>query len=201
MFAIFCFACAAFQSLIIVEELLLVQDLCKRDIQACPVVRLQETFSGFSVVKELYPILDDFVVIFETLASDITSKIWTQVCHKMTSLQDLVNNVWQIFIGKLQDMVFNMGQLKVACREAEELMATGTASQQLQTVVKALKTCGIPVATDCDVFEVSRRVRLYGGLQAVSKEAKQLLCVIDNFQIQGDFTRVINIADVSGVHV
>ena len=185
---------------IFIEELLLLKALCKRNIQACPVVKLQDTFSDFPVVEELHSILDKFVVVFETFHSDITSKIWTQVCHKMTSLQDLVDNVWQTFIGKLQDMVFNMSQLKVACREAEELMATGTGAQQLQTVVKALKTCGIPVATHCDVFEVSQRVKLYGGLQAVSREAKQLLHVIDNFQIQGNFTRVINIADVSGVH-
>ena len=90
-----------------------------------------------------------------------------------------------------------MGQLKVPCREAEELMPTGTAPKQLQMVVNALRACGIPVAAGVDAYEIARRVRLYGGLQVVAKEARQLLCVIRNFQIQGDFTRVLHIADVS----
>ena len=180
------------------EELLSVQELCKRSVHDSPVVKLQEEFSDVAVVKGLYPILNNFLTVFETFHSDITSKIWTQTCrHNIASLQDLVDNVWQTFTVKLQEMVVNMGQLKVPCREAEDLMPTGTASKQLQTVVNALRACDIPVAAGVDAYEIARRVRLYGGLQAVAKEARQLLCVIRNFQIQGDFTRVLHIADVS----
>ena len=180
------------------EELLSVLKLCKRNVQACPVVKLQEEFSDVAVVKGLYPILDNFLKVFETFHSDITSKVWTQVCrHNIASLQDLVDNVWQTFTAKLQEMVASMGQLKVPCREAEELMPTGTAPRQLQTVVKGLRACGMPVAADIDVYEISRRVRLYSGLQAVAEEAKQLISVVRNFQFQGDFTRVLHIADVS----
>ena len=179
-----------------------VQRLCKCNIHARPVVKLQEEFRNVAVVEGLYPILDNFLKIFETYHSDISSKIWTQICccHRLTSLQDLVDNVWQTFAFKLQEMVTNMSQLKVPCREAEELMPTGTAPQQLLTVCKALKACNMPVTGDINVFEVSKRVQLYGGLQAFATDAKQLLFVLRNFEIQGDCTEVLNIADVSGLH-
>ena len=179
-----------------------VQRLCNCNIHARPVVKLQEEFRNVAVVEGLYPILDNFLKIFETYHSDISSKIWTQICccQRLTSLQDLVDNVWQTFAYKLQEMVTNMGQLKVPCREAEELMPTGTAPQQLLTVCKALKACNMPVTGDINVFEISKRVRLYGGLQAVATEAKQLLVVLRNFEIQGDYTELLNIADVSSLH-
>ena len=185
------------------DELMTVQRLCKCNIHARPVVKLQEEFRDVAVVEGLYPILDNFLKIFETYHSDISSKIWTQICcrHRLTTLQDLVNNVWQTFAFKLQEMVTNMSQLKVPCREAEELMPTGTAAQQLLTVCKALRACDMPVTGDINVFEVvSKRVRLYGGLQAVATDAKHLLFVLRNFEIQGDCTEVINIADVSCLH-
>lgn len=185
---------------IFVEELLSVQEVCKRNILACQVVNLQDVFRDYAVVKKLEPILNDFVTIFETFHSDITPKIWAQVCRRMTSLQDLVDNVWQPFTVKLQEVVVNLGQLKVSCREAEELMPTGTSTKQLQTVVKALTACGMPVPADMNFDEISRRLRLYGGLQTVSKDARKLLCVIGHFGIQGDFSRVLNVADVSNLH-
>ena len=183
------------------DELLSVQKLCKHNIHACPVAKLQEEFSDHAVIEKLYPILNNFYTVFERFHSDITNKIWTQVCrHNIASLQDLVENVWPTFTAKLQEMVINMGQLKVPCGEAEELMSTGTAPQQLQTVVKALKACGMPVAAVINVDEISSKVRLYGGLQAVAQEARKLLCVIGNFGLEGDITRVLNIANVSILH-
>ena len=184
------------------DELMTVQRLCKCNIHARPVVKLRERFKDVAVVEGLYPILDNVLKIFETYHSDISSKIWTQICccHRITSLQDLVDNVWQTFTFKLQEMVTNMSQLKVSCREAEELMPTGTAPQQLLTVCKALKACNMPVTGDINVFEVSKRVRLYGDLQAVATDAKQLLVVLRNFEIQGDYTELLNIADVSSLH-
>ena len=183
------------------DELTTVQRLCKCNIHARPVVKIQEEFRDVAVVEGLYPILDNFDKIFETYKSDISSKIWTQICccHRITSLQDLVDTVWQTFTSKLQEMVTNMNQLKVPCREAEELMPTGTAPQQLLTVCKALKACDMRVTGDIDVFEVSKRVRLYGGLQAVATDAKQLLVVLRNFKIQRECTELLNIADVSGL--
>lgn len=185
-----------------VDELMTVQRCCKRNIHAHPVVKLQEEFRDVAVVEGLYPILDNFLKIFETYHSDISSKVWTQICrcHRMTSLQDLVDNVWQTFALKLQEMVTNMSQLKVPCREAEELMPTGTAAQQLRTVCKALNACDMRVTGDINVFEVSKRVRLYGGLQAVATDAKQLLFVLRKFEIQRDCAELLNIADVSGLH-
>ena len=183
------------------DELFLVQELCKRNIHSCPVAKLQEEFSDYAVVQRLYPILNNFYTVFKTFQSDITKKIWTQVCcHNVTSLQDLAEKVWPAFIAKLQIMVLNMSQLKVPCGEAENLMPTGTAPQQLQMVVKALKACAMPVAVVINVDEISSKVRLYGGLQAVAKEARQLLCVIRNFELEGDFTRLLNIANVSTLH-
>ena len=182
------------------DELFLVQELCKRSIHSCPVAKLQEEFSDYAVVQRLYPILNNFYTVFETFHSDITNKIWTQICHNVTSLQDLAEKIWPAFIAKLQEMVFNMSQLKVPCGEAENLMPTGTAPRQLQTVVKALKACAMPVTVVISVDEISSKVRLYGGLQAVAKEARQLLCVIRNFELEGDFTRLLNIANVSSLH-
>lgn len=183
------------------EELLSVQRFCKRNYQTYPVIKLQERFSDVPVVKGLYPILSNFFKVFETFHSDITSKIWTKVCHyNLARLQDLVDNIWQTFIIKLQEMVTNMDQLKVSCIEAEELLPPGTAPQQLLTVCNALNACGISVPADINVNEISRRVRLYSGLHAVAMEAGQLVDVIRNFQIQGDLTRVLSIADVSRLH-
>lgn len=177
------------------DELVAVQKLCRRNIQAHPVAKLKEIFSYHPVVEKLYPLLHVFFTIFETFRSDITSKIWTQVCrHDMASLQDLVE-VWPTFTARLQEMVANFGQLKVPCGEADELMSTGTSAQQLRTVIKGLKACSMQVV-DIDVEVISSKVRLYGGLQAVAKVARQLLCVATNFELQGDFSRVYNIADV-----
>ena len=179
------------------DELSAVQNLCRRNINTHPVVKLQEFFHGYPVVEQLYVILNMFTTICETYHSDITSKIWTQVCrrHNMTSLQDLVDKVWPTFTGRLQEMVIHFSQLKVPCGEAAELMSAGTSAQQLRTVIKALKACDMEVA-QIDVEEISGKVRLYHGLQAVTKQAGQLLCVITSFDLQGDFKTVFNIADV-----
>lgn len=183
------------------DELVLVQELCKRNVQTCPVAKLQKVFSDYSVVESLCPILDDFSIVFKTFCSDITSKIWRQVCHhSIASLQDLVEKVWPAFTVKLKEVVISMGQLKVPCREAEELMPTGTAKQQLQTVVEGLRACGMTVAVDVNVDEISSKVQLYRDLQAVAEEARHLLCVIRNFELQGDFSTVLNIANVSNLH-
>lgn len=175
--------------------------ICTRNIQFLQVTRLQEQFSCFTVVEKLDPILKKFYVIFESFHSDITSRIWTQVClHTMASLQDLVDRVWPTFTAKLREVVVNLGQLKVPCQEAEELLPTETAPQQLQAVINGLNACGMPVA-GINVEEISSKVRLYGGLRAIAEEAKQLLRVIHNFQLQGELciSRVQHIADVSSL--
>lgn len=180
------------------DELLSIQDLCRQDIHACQVAKLQEQFRDYPVVERLHPLLNDFCRIFETYHSDITSKIWMQVCRdKVASLQDLAERIWPAFIVKLQEMVVNMSQLKVPCGEAENLMPTGTAPQQLKNVVKGLRACHIPVVYDINVDEISSKVRLYDGLKAVSKQARLLLSVIRRFELEGDFTIVVNIANVS----
>ena len=176
------------------------QKLCTRNIQALQVTRLEEDFRHCPIIRKLQPILKNFFAIFETFHSDVTSKIWMHVCsHNVASLDDLVDRVWPTFTLKLQEVVLNLGQLKVPCREAEELLPTGTAPQQLQTVIKGLNACGMSVA-NVNIAEISSKVRLYGGLQAVTREAKQLLHVIHNFQLQGELVRVVHISDVSGLH-
>lgn len=178
------------------DELLAVRSLCRRNIHTHAAAKLQEVFSDYPVVEKLYPILDMFFTIFETFRSDITSKIWTHICqHNMTSLQDLVDKVWPAFTVRLQEMVVNFGQLKVPCGEAEELMSTGTSALQLRTVIKGLKACHMQVV-DINVEEITSKVRLYHGLQVVANEARQLLGVVRKFELQGDFSRVFNIADV-----
>lgn len=180
------------------EELLSIQDLCRQDISACQVAKLQEQFRDYPVVERLHPILNNFYRILETYHSDITSKIWMQVCRdKVASLQDLAERIWPAFIVKLQEMVVNVSQLKVPCGEAENLMPTGTAPQQLNNVVKGLRACHIPVEYDINVYEISSKVRLYDGLKAVSKQAGLLLSVIRRFELEGDFTLVVSIANVS----
>ena len=184
-------------------ELISIQNLCRKDIQTCPVVRLQEHFSSHPVVERLRPILSSFCQIFDTFCSDITSKIWMQVCEQdVTSVQDLVERVWPFFIGTLQKMVVSLSQLTVPCGEAEFLMPTGTAPQQLRNVVKALMACQLTGRVNIDVDEISSKVRLYDGLKAVSKQAEQLLRVVRNFGLEGDFTVVVNVANVSShLHV
>ena len=194
----FCLMLYSYVFSISADELLLVQELCKRNIHACPVAKLQNVFSDCTVVECLYPILDTFYRLFKTFCSDITCKIWKQVCHhNIASLRDLVKNVWSTFTVRLQEVVISMDQLKIPCREAEELMPTGTAAQQLQTVVKGLRACGMPVTVDINVDKISSKVHLYRGLKAVAKEAGRLLCVIKKFELQGDFSSVHNIANVS----
>lgn len=179
-------------------ELVAIQKLCRQDIHACPVARLQEHFSDYPVVERLYPILNGFYHMFRTFHSDVTSKIWMQVCgHDLAGLQDLAERVWPNFLGKLKEMLVSMSQLKVPCGEAQFLMPTGTAPQQLRNAVKGLKACGMPVSNDINFDEISSKVRLYDGLRAVSKEAEQLLTVTKKFDLQGDFTIVVNIANVS----
>ena len=173
------------------------QKLCTRNIQALQATRLEEAFSDYPVVRKLHPILKNFFAIFATFRSDVTNKIWMHVCsHNMASLGDLVDRVWPAFTVKLREVVLNLGQLKVPCREAEELLPTGTAPQQLQAVIKGLNACGMSVA-NINVGEISTKVQLYGDLCAVTKEARQLLHVIHNFQLQGDLFRLRHIADVS----
>ena len=173
------------------------QKLCTRNIQALQVTRLEEDFRGYPIIGKLHPILKKFFAIFETFCSDVTNKVWMRVCHhNMASLDDLVDRVWPAFTVKLHEVVLNLDQLKVPCREAEKLLPTGTAPQQLQAVIKGLNACGMSVA-NINVDEISSKVQLYGGLQAVTKEAKQLLRVIHNFQLQGELVRVLHIADVS----
>ena len=186
-----------------VGELRSIQNLCKKDIQTCPVIRLQENFSGYPVVEKLCPILSSFCQIFDTFRSDITCKIWMQVCeHDVASVQDLVERVWPIFIGTLQKMLVSLSQLTVPCGEAEFLMPTGTAAQQLSNVVKALMACQLTEGININVDEISSKLRLYDGLKAVSKQAEQLLRVARNFGLEGDFTVVVNIANVSShLHV
>ena len=180
-------------------ELVAIQKLCRLDIHACPVARLQEHFRDYPVVERLYPILNGFYQIFRTFHSDITSKIWMQVCRlDLLSLQDLVERVWPNFLGKLKKMLVSMSQLNVPCGEAQFLMPTGTAPLQLRNVVKGLKACGMPVSDDINFDEISSKVRLYDGLKAVSKPAEQLLTVTKMFNLEGDFTIVENIASVSG---
>ena len=180
------------------DELLSIQDLCRQDIHACQVDKLQEQFRDYPVIERLIPILNNFWRIFETYHSDITSKIWMQVCRdKVACLQDLVETIWPTFIVKLHEMVVNMSQLKVPCGEAENLMPTGTAPQQLKNVINGLKACDMPVTDHINVDEISSKVRLYDGLKVVSKEARLLLSVIRKFELEGDFTLVVNIANVS----
>ena len=179
-------------------ELISIQNLCRKGIQTCPVIRLQEHFSGYPVVERLRPILGTFCQIFDTFRSDITSKIWMQVCeHDVANVQDLVERVWPIFIDTLQKMVVSLSQLTVPCGEAEFLMPTGTAPQQLRNVVKALMACQLTDGVNLNVDEISSKVRLYDGLKTVSKQAEQLLRVTRNFGLEGDFTVVVNIANVS----
>lgn len=184
-------------------ELKSIQNLCRKDIQTCPVIRLQEHFSGYPAVERLRPILSSFCQIFDKFRSDITSKIWRQVCeHDVTSLQDLVERVWPIFIATLQKVVVSLSQLTVPCGQAEFLMPTGTAPQQLRNFVKALMACRLTGADNINVDKISSKVRLYDGLKTVSKQAEQLLRVARNFGLEGDFTVVVNIANVSShLHV
>ena len=186
-----------------VGELRSIQNLCKKDIQTCPVIRLQEHFSDYPVVEKLRPILSSFCQVFDTFRSDITCKIWMQVCeHDVASVQDLVERVWPNFIGTLHKMVVSLSQLTMPCGEAEFLMATGTAAQQLSNVVKALMACRLTEGVNINVAEISSKVQLYDGLKAVSKQAEQLLRVARNFGLEGDFTVVVNIANVSShLHV
>ena len=150
------------------------------------------------MVDSVHPILNDFAQLFETFHSDITSKVWMQICQQdVANLQDLVERVWPIFIDRLQEMVVSMSQLTMPCGEAASLMPTDTAPQQLRNVVRGLKVCHKPVADNINVDEVCSKVRLYDGLKAVSKQAEQLLSVTRKFKLEGDFAIVVNIADVS----
>ena len=180
------------------DELLAIQELCKQDIHACWVVTLYELFIQYPVVNSVRPILNDFAQLFEKCHSDITSKVWMQICQQdVANLQDLVERVWPIFIDRLQEMVVSMSQLTMPCGEAASLMPTGTAPQQLRNVVRGLKACHKPVADNINVDEVCSKVRLYDGLKALSKQAEQLLSVTRKFKLEGDFAIVVNIADVS----
>ena len=180
------------------DEFVAIQDLCKQDIRACSVDMLYELFSQYPVVGSVRPILNDFAQLFEKFQSDITSKVWMQICQQdLVNLQDLVERVWPIFIDKLQEMVVSMSQLTIPCEEAASLMPTGTAPQQLRNVVRGLKACHKPVVDNINVDEVCSKVRLYDGLKAVSKQAEQLLSVTRKFKLEGDFAIVLDIADVS----
>ena len=172
---------------------------CQKPIDRLPISQLPKKFKDDEVTYLLSSIMETFYILFNANSSDITNKLWTNVCdHPVKSVSILVNTLWPAFLERLVNFEKEARQFNLTCNQGIAMLSSSQALYEINCFVKGLRACKLITSYSTGwAKEVIKKVRIYSGLRYVTEEAQSFIRVCKRLHLTGDFSVIENIAEVS----
>ena len=181
------------------DECLKVQTKCQIPINEVPISQLPQQLESCEVTQLLLTVVENFYILFNANSSDITNKLWDNIClPPVKSVGVLVNTIWPTFLNKLVSFEKEVRQFTLTCNQGVYMLSSSQANHEVKRFVQGLRACKlIPLYRSDWIEEVIKKVRIYSGLRYVTEEAQSFIRVCKRLHLTGDFSVIENIAEVS----